>query len=83
MPSRLAGAVNHAAIAIVTTRDFCGDERQAAVEALKEMGSTPSPKVLQMAQRKAERIWSLSQYEAGVVHPLMGAARAKALSALR
>lgn len=72
------GPVSLAAEAIVTARDFCGDERAAAVEALLDAGVQPSPQMVGRAQTEAERLWRVYQHSAGVRRPLSPSGRRKA-----
>ena len=61
-----ARAVADAAHAIVVARDFCGNEREAAREALAEHGLRAEPDVLAEAMGVANSTWRASQRAAGV-----------------
>jgi len=66
----MSNAIHEAANAIINARDFCGDERGAAVEALRDAGVEPTLKRIAMAFFEAGTEWQTSQREAGVTHPI-------------
>lgn len=63
-------AVRVAAEAVILTRDFCGDERRAAIEALVEQGMKPNTSLLAEVFAAAEAEWVVIQCEAGVTRPV-------------
>lgn len=54
--------------AIITTRDFCGDERQAALDVAADYGYTgqDAQKILSIARPRANKNWRSYQEAAGV-----------------
>jgi hypothetical protein len=72
--------VSDVAGAIVGSREFCGDEREAARECLAgyriPMGSPRGRDILAAARRLAESTWADYQREAGVVAPISAEERA-------
>jgi hypothetical protein len=65
---------------ILTTRDLCGDERQAVLDYLADHGFArgyPSAAIVaEQARAQADRIWRQSQREAGVTDPISPEERA-------
>lgn len=66
MSDDLREAISAAAAAIVAARDFCGDERTAALAAFLERKVAATPEVLAEAYAKADAQWRESQKAAGV-----------------
>lgn len=62
----LDAAVDEAADQILSARDFCGDEREAACDALADSGFAPSADRMTQAFEKANRQWRERQQQAGV-----------------
>lgn len=62
----LDAAVDEAADQILSARDFCGDEREAACDALADSGFVPSADRIARALEKANRQWREHQKQAGV-----------------
>jgi hypothetical protein len=52
--------------AVINARDFCGDEREAAVESLRESGITVTDSVLSEVARLSNASWAKFQKSAGV-----------------
>lgn len=59
-----------AADAIVTARDFCGDERAAAREVFFAQGLAATPRRMRAAFVQADREWRAAQAQAGVARPI-------------
>lgn len=70
-----------AAQAIVTARDFCGDETQALRDWEADNGRLTEPE-RQIVRDHAERIWRASQRAAGVTKPITTGERASIERAL-
>ena len=62
---------------IINARDFCGDEREAAIEAILDYGLRPTRKLVGLAFADANREWSRCQREAGVTKPISQSERAR------
>jgi len=63
--------VNNMADAIISSRDFCGDERQAAIDcAADEFGRRPTRSELSQAFICADKIWRHFQNASGVTAPI-------------
>jgi len=56
--------------AIITTRDFCGDERAAAADAMEAAGMPITPETVSEAVRQADNEWREYQRCAGVTRPI-------------
>jgi hypothetical protein len=52
--------------AIINARDFCGDEREAAIDAAHDMGVKPTRSMWLKACDLANGVWRQSQQKAGV-----------------
>ena len=59
-------ALHRIANTIVVTRDFCGDERQAARDAFADLGMTWTERRYRYARHVANGIWRTHQRDAGV-----------------
>lgn len=64
--SLIQRAIQCAAEAIVTTRDFCGNEKEAAEESFYDSGLKPTDDLMFQAQREANSLWRADQKAAGV-----------------
>lgn len=62
---------------IINARDFCGDEREAAIEAIRNYGLRPTRRLVSMAFADANREWSRWQRQAGVTKPISQSERAR------
>ena len=80
--SNINDHLNSAAQAIITARDFCGDEREAVRDYAAENGILFSRDFLIEARRRADAIWAGYQRAAGVKKPLSSCQRRKAYAAL-
>lgn len=56
--------VEEIAQAIITARDFCGDERAAALQVFRDAGRDADPKLMARGLVLANRRWRKSQAEA-------------------
>lgn len=74
--------IDEVAGAIVTARDFCGNEREAVRDWQADNGIFLSPETIASAFVKANAYWRNSQQEAGVKNPLSAGARAAAFRSL-
>ena len=63
-------AIHEAANAIINARDLCGDERGAAVEALRDAGVEPTARRIGQAFFEASGEWIVWQRGAGVTQPI-------------
>lgn len=59
-------AIENAKVIALNTRDFCGDERSAVIESLKEDGIKPTQDLLSRIASEVNASWSSSQAKAGV-----------------
>ena len=75
-------AIRQATEAVLAARDFCGDERRAAIEALAEEDVRATPDALSAVFNAADAEWAVMNSEAGVIYPLLGEERAEAYRAL-
>lgn len=66
MDIELEHAIDNAADRILAARDFCGDEREAAIEGLQEYGCRVTPERLSAAFDRANIEWEACQRAAGV-----------------
>lgn len=62
--------IRAAAEAVIRARDFCGDERRAAIEALAEQGLKPTTTLLAEIFAAADAEWAVMHCEAGVAAPI-------------
>ena len=58
--------VHEMAYAIIGSRDFCGNEREAALDTAADLGIKPTDDQLRQAYALANKTWSRSQKAAGV-----------------
>lgn len=56
--------------AILVSRDFCGNEREAAIECAHDLGRKATAAELREAFAIAEQWWRASQRAAGVTAPI-------------
>ncbi len=59
-------AIENAKVIALNTRDFCGDEKSAVIESLKEDGINPTQDVLNRIALETNASWAYSQAKAGV-----------------
>ena len=83
MSDREQTAITAAADAILTARDFCGDEREAAVDAIADQGVKPTKTMVLQAFSEANGEWAEKQKAAGVRKPISHGERAKIYRAMR
>ena len=67
--STTTSIIEEAATVIIETRDLCGDEREA-LQQFQDDNRKLSATELREARQLAEVLWSRSQHQAGVRHPL-------------
>jgi hypothetical protein len=73
-PTTTANRFAEAAHAVITARDFCGDERQALRDWQDDNGRLTSDERLQVLDL-VETIWADSQRQAGVRRPIAAGER--------
>lgn len=59
-------AIENAKTIVLNTRDFCGDEREAAIDSLKDDGIKPTSEILAIIASQTNSAWAKSQIMAGV-----------------
>ena len=59
--------IQQIASSVVTTRDMCGNEAEALVDACLDMGVKPLPEVTWAVQDEVERQWDEYRRQAGVL----------------
>jgi len=74
--------IDSAIEAVLATRDFCGDERQAIKDIEGDFVIRFTEIEKRCISRAVELQWKESQSAAGVVHPLTSGERAKAFAAV-
>lgn len=59
-------AIENAKSIVLNTRDFCGNEREAAIDSLKEDGIKPTEEILSVIAAETNATWKKFQRLAGV-----------------
>jgi hypothetical protein len=70
-------AIQNAAAAIVSSRDFCGNENQAAMESFADDGFAATQENMRAAFSIANNEWARCQKAAGVTAPIDSYERAE------
>lgn len=66
MSISLENAIENAKNIVLNTRDFCGNEKEAAIDSLKEDGIKPTSEILAIIASQTNSAWAKSQTMAGV-----------------
>lgn len=59
-------AIELAKDAVINARDFCGNEKEAAIESLRESGFEPTDSLLSEVARESNLSWAAFQKQADV-----------------
>lgn len=66
MTASIELAIENAKSIVLNTRDFCGNEREAAIDSLKDDGIKPTEEILSIIASETNAAWAKSQAMAGV-----------------